>query len=352
MEKTKATDLNRKKFITARPKPIKLPQQQVKTDYLRPGEPLPFVITPAVEGLDLLDWVNGNKEFLEAELLRSGAILFRGFDVSAVPEFERFAMAFCKELVGDNGELPRLNISGKIYTPVNYPADTPILWHNENTFLPRWPMRIWFFCLLPALQGGETPIADSRKVLQSINPKIRDRFSEKRIMYMRNYGNGMGLNWQEVFQTTSRTEVEDYCRKHSIEFKWKGDDRLRTRSVRPAVASHPRTGEMVWFNQATHWHISCLVPAVRESLLAVLEEDDLPRNCYYGDGSPIEDSVMEEICDAFRRTEVCFPWQKSDILMLDNMLTAHARNPYVGERKIAVAMGDIIADTGLKWGGE
>ena len=99
---------------------------------------------------------------------------------------------------------------------------------------------------------------------------------------------------------------------------------------------------MVWFNQATHWHLACHDPETKRSLQSVFREEDLPRHCYYGDGSSIEDSVMDEICDAFRRAEVCFPWRRGDVALLDNMLTAHARNPYTGRRVIAVAMGDMV----------
>jgi hypothetical protein len=68
----------------------------------------------------------------------------------------------------------------------------------------------------------------------------------------------------------------------------------------------------------------------------------LPRNCYYGDGSLIEDSVMEEIGRVYAALEVSFPWHQGDILLLDNMLTAHARNPFSGLRKIYVSMGDML----------
>jgi hypothetical protein len=109
------------------------------------------------------------------------------------------------------------------------------------------------------------------------------------------------------------------------------------------VGKHPRTGELVWFNQAQHWHLSCLDRTTRESLQAVFEEEELPRNCYYGDGSAIEDSVMDEILETYRKLEVTFSWQKWDILMLDNMLSAHGRNPFKGERKLFVAMGEMSA---------
>jgi alpha-ketoglutarate-dependent taurine dioxygenase len=263
--------------------------------------------------------------------------------VDSVSQFEQFALALCPELFSDNGEHPRKSISGKVYTPVFYPADKKVLWHNENSFNFHWPSKIWFCCLQPAQQGGETPIVNSRKVFELIDPKIRERFIQKKVMYVRNYGSGLGLDWQTVFQTSERSEVEDYCRSALIEFEWKNGDNLRTHCVRPAVVKHPVTGEIAWFNQAQHWHASCLDQATRESVLSLFREEDLPRNCYYGDGSPIEDSVMEEILEAYRKLEVCFSWQKTDVLMVENILTAHARNPFIGERKLLVAMGEMLS---------
>jgi alpha-ketoglutarate-dependent taurine dioxygenase len=162
-------------------------------------------------------------------------------------------------------------------------------------------------------------------------------------MYVRNHWEGLGLSWQTLFRTTDKSVVEDDCRRAMMEFEWKSGDGLITRQVRPAVIKHPRTGEMSWFNQIQHWHIACLEPAVRESLMSQFSEEDLPRHAYYGDGSPIEDLVMEEILEVYRKLEVKFQWQANDILMVDNILTAHGRNPFVGERKLLVSMAEMLS---------
>jgi len=140
--------------------------------------------------------------------LKHGAILFRGFKIHSPTEFERFASTICSDLFSENGEHPREEVSRNVYTPVFYPPDKKLLWHNENSFNDCWPMKIWFFCARPAEQGGETPIADSRKVFQHINARIREQFMQKNVMYVRNYGEGLGLNWQTVFRTTKKQEVE------------------------------------------------------------------------------------------------------------------------------------------------
>jgi hypothetical protein len=230
-----------------------------------------------------------------------------------------------------------------VYTPVAYPSDKQLLWHNENSFNYFWPMKLWFHCAKPAEIGGETPLVDSRKVFAAMDPMIREEFLRKKVTYVRNYMNGLGLNWQTVFGTEHKAEVEAHCRKNFFYFEWKYDGGLRTWCVRPAVVQHPRTGEMVWFNQAQHWHPACLDEETRSSLRSLYSNEDMPRNCYFGDGSPIDDAVMQEICEVYRRLEVTFAWQAGDILMVDNLLTAHGRNQYSGERKLYVILGEIAS---------
>jgi alpha-ketoglutarate-dependent taurine dioxygenase len=137
--------------------------------------------------------------------------------------------------------------------------------------------------------------------------------------------------------------VEEYCQKAAINFEWKDGTILTTRKSSLAVAKHPQTGEMVFFNQIQLHHISCLERQELDSLRTIYQEESLPRNVYYGDGSPIEEATINSICQLYRETAVAFPWQEGDVLMLDNMLTAHGRYPFTGTRKIVVAMGELMA---------
>ncbi|MBD2435869.1 TauD/TfdA family dioxygenase [Nostoc sp. FACHB-110] len=315
----------------------------IKLEYLSKNNTLPLVISPYINDIDITDWVEANRQLIEEKLLLNGAILFRGFNITSAAEFERFSLAICSELFHENGEHPRNSVSGNVYTPVFYPSDRKLLWHNENSFNHRWPKKILFGCRQPAQQGGETPIVDSRQVFQRLNPQIRETFIEKQVMYVRNYGNGLGLNWQTVFQSENKAEVEAICQQNFVNFTWKPDGSLRTFSIRPAIAKHPQTGELTWFNQAQHWHPACLDKQTRESLFSSFAASDLPRNCYYGDGTVIEDAIMAEICELYQELEVSFPWQQGDVLLLDNLLTAHARNSFIGERKLLVAMGEMTS---------
>lgn len=338
------------KFKIARRKAVNLSAEAlVKTDYLHAGQTFPLVLRPALADVNLISWAADNRAFIETQLLGHGAILFRDFKVETVDEFEQFARSISGELLGYRERAaPRVEVGKNIYTSTEYPADHPIPLHHEMSYSHNWPTKIWFFCVQPPAERGATPIADDRKVFQLLRPEIKEKFMRKKVMYTRNYGEGVDLTWQEAFQTTDREVVEAYCRRSYTEFRWKDENRLHTRQTRQAVATHPALGQTVWFNHAHMFHISNLEAAVREALLAEFSEDELPRNAYYGDGSPLEDAVLDEIREVYREASVTFPWQKGDILMLDNFLASHGREPFKGPRKIVVAMSELYTNPDIE----
>lgn len=307
------------------------------------GGVLPLLVTPRVEGMDLTAWAADQRAFIEDNLLRHGGILFRGFAVERPEQLETFIRAAAGEaLEYRERSSPRSAVEGRIYTSTDYPPTHAIFLHNENSYQSVWPQKIFFCCQVPAAAGGETPIADCRRVFAAMDPAIRERFVEKGWMYVRNFGDGLGLDWRTVFQTGDKAAVAEHCAKSGIEVEWKPGDRLRTRAVRPAVTRHPKTGELLWFNHATFFHVSTLAPDIREALLADRAEDELPANTYYGDGSPIEPATLDHLRALYDRETVRFPWQRGDVLLLDNMMVAHGRAPYQGERKILVGMAEPV----------
>jgi alpha-ketoglutarate-dependent taurine dioxygenase len=341
--------LSLKSLGTVSRKSVKVSQSAlIQTSHL-PETLIPLVVQPSVEQMDLIAWATSNQETIESLLLQHRALLFRGFNIISAEQFNQFTQVTSKgELLSyRDRSSPRHEVGDKIYTSTDYPAQESIFLHNEGTYWLTYPLKIYFCCLTVAEQGGETPIADTQKVLQRLSPQIRDRFAEKKVLYVRNYNDGFGLTWQTVFQTQDKAVVEDYCRRNAIEFEWKTGDRLRTCQVRDAIAKHPVTEELSWFNHAAFFHISTLESTIRNALLAEFKEEDLPQNTYYGDGSAIEPEVLDEIRNAYHQETVIFPWQTGDILLLNNMLVAHGRRPYTGARKVLVGMAEPYCHTGL-----
>lgn len=310
-----------------------------------PGSDLPVIINASASGESLLQAFEYLREKIEADVARVGGVLLRGFHVPTVEEFQQFAMSFGHPLLRyEFGSTPRTAVGGGVYTSTEYPAHQHIPLHNEQSYTREWAMKIWFHCVVSSTIGGETPIADSRAIYRHMPASIRDRF-EQGILYVRNYGE-FDVPWQSVFNTENRTDVEAFCRRNDIRFEWKNDGELRTQQLCQGIARHPRSGETVWFNQAHLFHISSQSAEVRETLEELLGVENVPRNVYYADGSAIEDSVFDEIRAVLAQQTVIFPWQSGDVLMLDNMLAAHARTPFQGARKVVVAMAEPHGNVG------
>lgn len=314
----------------------------VQTGFL-PGteERLPLVITPAVDNVDLAAWCASNIEAVEGHLDRHGAILFRGFPMAGAPEFEAVASTIAGELFAEYGDLPPEETGQRIYHSTPYPPDKTILFHNESSHFSSWPLRQFFFCVVPSREQGETPLLDCREVYEKLDKEIVEEFERKDLMYVRNFSEGVDVPWQDFFHTEDKAAVEQTCAKAGMSCEWT-ELGLRVGQRAKGVRTHPRTGERIFFNQVQLHHVACLDEETRTALRQLFDDEDLPRNVYYGDGTPIPDAVIDRIGEVYEELCVEAPWQAGDLIALDNMLVAHARRPFAGERKIIVAMGKMV----------
>jgi alpha-ketoglutarate-dependent taurine dioxygenase len=289
----------------------------------------------------LVEHVTAERQRLRTLLREHGALLLRGFGTAGIDDFEAAVRALSGEpLAYEERSSPRSTIKGRIYTSTDYPSSEEIFFHNENSYRLTWPMTLYFFCVEPPADRGATPLSDTRQVLAALDPAVRDEFARRGWMVVRNLGTEFGLTWPEVFGTDDRDEVMRLCAAGGVDAHWRPDGGLRTASVRAALRRHPWTGQDVWFNHAAVFHVSTLAPDVRDGLREIFDAADLPANSYFGDGGVISDDVMQHVRDCYRAAAVRFDYQRGDLLVIDNMLVAHGREPFTGPRRIAVAMAE------------
>ena len=306
---------------------------------------LPMVASPESQAVvyeDLLAWTRANSDEVLARLHLNGAILFRGFPFCSPEQFQEFANVFCP-VFGDyvGGNTPRTKVGGHVFTATEYPNDERISMHNEASYLKSMPGIVLFYCAQPAASGGQTPLADSRRVLNRIDPSVRREFEKHGVRYVNNMhgGYGLGRSWQKIFGTDQRPEVERRLEQDHYSYEWKADGGLRTSIEAPATTTHPRTLESAWINQAEQWHPSSLNPETREALLEIMSEKDLPHNACLGDGSPLDLKDLQNIRAAMIAEKRMFDWQRGDVLLCDNVLVMHGREPFSGDRRVLVALG-------------
>ena len=181
----------------------------VRESQLSEGEPLPLIMEPAADQVDLADWARNNRDYINAKLQKHGGILFRGFGLSTPPKTSSASPLRSTKKSIPNTAICRVKASaGKIYHSTPYPADKTILYHNESSHMNAWPTRISFFCVTAAKEGGCSPVVDCRKVYRELDPAVREKFEKIGLMYIRNFSDGLDVSWRHFFQTEDRAVVE------------------------------------------------------------------------------------------------------------------------------------------------
>jgi alpha-ketoglutarate-dependent taurine dioxygenase len=316
---------------------------------------LPTLLTDgfpsAVEPFDgaslpaLLALAERERPELDAALLRSGALLFRGWGAESLEDFSAFvtALSGTEERFGyAGGASPRRGLGGKgLYSSTEYPPDMWLGLHNELSYAGVQPRRLFFFCLVAPEQGGETTLADSRRILRALDPAVVAEFRARGLCYIRNLSPvaGSGYGWPDAFETGDPAEAEARARAIGAEVEWQAGGVMRVSQNRPATARHPETGEEVWFNQADGFHPSALTPSAYAEQLALCGREELFRlNVTFADGGEIPRAALHHIRETLAAQTVPHRWRAGDIVEGDNHLTAHGRAPFSGPRKIALAM--------------
>src|SRR5438270_631699 len=157
-------------------------------------------------------------------------------------------------------------------------------------------------------------------------------------LLIRNYNDEIGASIAEAFGTDDRRAVESYCRANAIKFEWQPDGALRTWQRRSAVVHHSRTGQRCWFNQIAFLNEWTIDPEVREYLVDVYGENGLPFNTRFGNGDAIGADVVQLINEVYEGNTAREQWQSGDLMLVDNIRTAHGRECFEGSRDVLVAM--------------
>ncbi|MFC5290057.1 TauD/TfdA family dioxygenase [Actinokineospora guangxiensis] len=277
-------------------------------------------------------------DHLRSRLQVAKAVLVTDTGIDDPVAFAELAELVIGPLTADLGEHPRASGgTDGVFSPVEFDRTQKLLWHNENSFDRQPPGAIAFGCLVPAEQGGETPVVLGSDVYADLPDDLVERFTRHGVRYVRRFHPGLGRSWPQIFGTDDRDRVAAICADQDIDLTWDGDV-PQTSATRPAAHFDASRGVWSWVNQAQHWHPSCLPTPVRQSM-RTLFGDSPPRDCTFGDGSPISDATMSTILRSYARHERATPWRPGDVLIVDNLNVAHARNPYSGPRELLVAMG-------------
>lgn len=321
---------------------------------------------------ELLDWIEENTAWREEELHRTGAMLFRGFAaIRTAEDFAALAQRIAPEILDyAGGTTPRSLVTGKIVTSTDAPRHVVIGLHQEMSYLapsPAFPDptpdKVMFFCATAPGGGGQTPIADMRAVYRKLPRELIDRFEQKgglvlhrKLPTKKKYG--FEVTWSTAFGTTDCVEMEMIAKQNGWSMSWSKDDGLEiSHQPSPITLTHRVTREKVWFNQAhllhksvAPWTSAWLGPGLPQRLKARVLQPFIKGRFFYhsthADGSEISLSDLECIRHTLAEEMVLFDWQRGDVLLIDNKLVSHGRQPYQPPRTIyAALLADVPRST-------
>ncbi|MEA5593322.1 TauD/TfdA family dioxygenase [Rivularia sp. UHCC 0363] len=314
---------------------------------------IPFQLTAKEIGKkfnqDAIDKIN-------AVLSEHGAVLLRGFPLNTADDFAQIKA----KLIAHPQKYfaivnPRTNIEEKdsIYTSTEIPSQWSIPLHSELTCSFSFPDRIFFFCQEKPEYWGQTPICDTRRILKQLPTQLVDKIRDRGVRYTRRLpkqSNPFSKGWSEIFNTESPDVVEERCKTADFAEKdwninWDGDV-MMLEHTNKGILCHPRTQEEIWFNQITIYHNSGFEYICTLTPDEFIPDVDIskvkqycPTDCTLGDGTLFSRDEIEAIWDAYAAETIVFDWEQGDVLLLDNLLFAHGRKPFRGNRQILVSMG-------------
>jgi alpha-ketoglutarate-dependent taurine dioxygenase len=308
---------------------------------LQPGKP-PILRTETTG--DAPGWAAEHRDALRAVVAERGALLVRGLGLRDAAEvgavFRRLAPSGL--MIEKEAFAARQVYAEGVYSSATWPANQPMCMHHELSYRLEVPSLMLFGCLTAPTAGGATAVSDSPTVLEALPTDLTERFQRDGWLLTRSYNDEIGATVAEAFGTEDRAAVESYCRSNAIGFEWQHDGGLRTWQRRRAVVGHPVTGKRCFFNQIAFLNEWTIDLEVREYLVEMYGEDGLPFNTGFGSGEPLTAEIVELINQVYEANTVREPWQAGDLMLVDNIRTAHSREAYQGPREILVGMAEPV----------
>ncbi|KAK2654621.1 hypothetical protein Ddye_014477 [Dipteronia dyeriana] len=202
---------------------IQLPQQRNYNSIPFPSvlSPNPSTKAAAVpcSVSNLIETIKSRKLFLESLLLKTGAILFRGFDVKTAEDFHDVVEAFrYEDFPSFGGTALGTQVFGQIFTANESPPDQNMGFHQEMVQTLQSPSKLLFFCEVEPASGGETPIVLSHIVYERMRPnypEFVEKLEDYRLILSRFLGQDddpsspIGSSRKSTFSTDNKSVAEE-----------------------------------------------------------------------------------------------------------------------------------------------
>jgi amino acid adenylation domain-containing protein len=293
---------------------------------------------------DAAGWAAAHRDELAEALGRHGALHITGLAVATPAD-----LAAIRDALGRAPVVPvepfaaRTELGDGVWSPPEWAADREQCLHHEQAYGLDFPALLLLACLAPARSGGQLLLGDTRAALAALPGDLVDRFRAEGWRLERTFRPHFGLPWAAALGTSDRSAAEQACAERLIGCEWQPGGVLHLSQRRSAIVTHLATGDECWFNDVGFFSAWAVDAAERKLLVSAFGERGLPFNTGFGDGRPLTEADYRAILAAYDEVLVRVPLRAGDLVLVDNLLTAHGREPYTGSWDVAVAPADPVA---------
>jgi len=288
--------------------------------------------------------LTGNREEIFGQLLAHGSVLVSGLGLRSAEELA----AVRDELGLRSASLheqfaERRQLADGVYSEPVWAADREQCLHHEQGYGIDFPGLLLITCLTKAEAGGAMLLGDTREALDHLPPELLARFRATGWLLERNFRPHFGVPWSTALGASSPDEVEKICSERLIGCTWEPDGALHLTQRRSAIVRHPVTGAECWFNDAAFFSQWSIDTEERQVLLKAFGDHGIPFNARFGDGEAISEEAWRSILDGYDAVMRRVTLQAGDLLVVDNVLCAHGREPYTGTWELAIAPTQAVS---------
>ncbi|GGG13618.1 peptide synthase [Rhodococcoides trifolii] len=301
----------------------------------------------AADRVGVTEWITKHRNDVRDALAERGSIVIRGLAAPGADQVtEALSVLGAAPTTDREPFAHRRRYADGVYSSTTWPAGQAMCMHHESSYSLDVPTLLLFSCRTPPESGGALGLADSARVLRALPRRLVERFGQQGWILRRAFTGEIGASVAEAFGTSDRADVDRYCRANAIDARWTGAV-LHTSQHRSAVVRHPADGMLCWFNQVAFLSEWTMDADVREFVADAHGLDSLPFSTRYGNGDPIEEDVIDTIAGVYDEHTERVPLSAGDLVVVDNVRTAHSREAYTGDRDVVVGMGAPLRHSGI-----
>ncbi|KAI3978126.1 hypothetical protein MKX01_012957 [Papaver californicum] len=175
--------------------------------------------------------------------------------------------------------------------------------------VPEYPSKLFFYCEEEPENGGETPIVLSHVIYEKMKvrfPEFVEKLDKNGLIYTRILGaeddpsSPIGRGWQAA--------------RLGMKLEWTED------GVKTVMGP---------------------IPAIKYENKGPQDLDgrsDPVKAVTFVDGTPLPSDVIHECLKLLEEECVASPWQKGDVILIDNLAVLHSRRPFNPPRRILASL--------------